>query len=58
MDQDEFVGSSDYSQIENDSQGFLFGYYISDVDGDGFVGSSDYSIIENNSQLFIFSYHP
>jgi hypothetical protein len=55
---DGVIESYDYSQLENDYQGFLFGYYISDLNGDGVVESLDYSIIENNYQLFIFASHP
>ena len=50
--------SADYSMIENDSQLFLYGYYVTDVTGDVFVESADYSLIENNSQLFLIASQP
>jgi hypothetical protein len=58
VNQDGFVESADFSAIENDSQLFLFGYYVSDLTGDGIVESADYSLIENNSQLFLISSTP
>ena len=58
VNQDGFVESADFSTIENDSQLFLFGYYVSDLTGDGIVESADYSLIENNSQLFLISSTP
>lgn len=56
--QDGFVESSDYSQMENDSQAFLFGYNASDITGDGIVESADYGLLENNSILFLFAQIP
>ncbi|HRH66935.1 MAG TPA: hypothetical protein PLU53_11600, partial [Bacteroidia bacterium] len=58
VNQDGFVESTDYSMVENDSQLFLYGYYVTDITGDVFVESSDYSLIENNSQLFLIATQP
>ncbi|MCC7233392.1 MAG: SprB repeat-containing protein, partial [Bacteroidia bacterium] len=58
VNQDGFVESSDFSQVENDSQQFLFGYVVSDLTGDNLVESSDYGLIQNNSQLFLILARP
>ncbi|REK07987.1 MAG: hypothetical protein DWQ39_00015 [Bacteroidetes bacterium] len=57
-DQDGVISSNDYGQLEDDVQGFLFGYYVSDLTGDGVVSSADYGLIEDNVQLFIFVSQP
>ncbi|HRU61299.1 MAG TPA: hypothetical protein P5565_07480, partial [Bacteroidia bacterium] len=56
--QDELIEATDYSNVENDVVGFLFGYLGTDLTGDGLVEASDYSLVENNAQGFLFSVHP
>lgn len=58
LNQDGFVESADYGQIENDLLLFQIGYYNSDITGDGFVESADYGLMENNLILFIIASHP
>ncbi|MBL0137193.1 MAG: hypothetical protein IPP86_01525 [Bacteroidetes bacterium] len=58
VNQDESIGSSDYSAVENASQNFLSGYLHEDLTGDNIVESADYSLIENNNQLIIIASHP
>lgn len=58
VNQDGIIESSDFGEIENKSQLFVYGYQVDDITGDNFVESGDYSLIENNSQLFLFSMRP
>ena len=58
VNQDAFVESTDYQEIENGSQAFLSGYVPTDLTGDWLVESADYGIMENNSQLFLFVNQP
>lgn len=53
VNQDGIIESSDFSEVENAAQEFLFGYLAGDLTGDVLVESADYSLIENNSQLFL-----
>lgn len=56
--QDDLVEATDFSDVENGVQAFLFGYVVTDLNGDGLVEASDYSLVENNSLLFLFSATP
>ncbi|MBK9526097.1 MAG: choice-of-anchor J domain-containing protein [Bacteroidetes bacterium] len=58
INQDGVIESTDFGDVENKSQLFLFGYQVDDLTGDNLVESSDYGLIENNSQLFLFSQRP
>jgi hypothetical protein len=48
VNQNGSIDTNDFSEIENNSQLFLFGYLNEDITGDGFIESADYSLIENN----------
>lgn len=58
VNKDGIIESNDFSDIENSSQLFVFGYVVDDLTGDNIVESSDYSLIENNAQLFLFVARP
>lgn len=58
VNKDGLIESSDYSDVENQSQLFLTGYVPTDLTGDWIVESADYSLIENNSQMFLFVSRP
>jgi hypothetical protein len=58
VNQDDLIESTDYTQLENDVQQFLFGYVPSDLTGDGLVEASDYALVENNLILFLFAITP
>ncbi|MBK7851895.1 MAG: IPT/TIG domain-containing protein [Bacteroidetes bacterium] len=52
------IESTDFTNIQSDSQIFLTGYVATDLTGDRLVESADYSLIENNSFLLLFAITP
>ncbi|MCC7232571.1 MAG: proprotein convertase P-domain-containing protein [Bacteroidia bacterium] len=58
VNQDGLIESADFGIVENDSQGFLFGYVDSDLTGDNIVESSDNNLVQNNSQSFLLVARP
>lgn len=53
VNRDGFVDVSDLSLIDNDVNGFLSGYVVTDLNGDDFVDVTDLAIADNNSTAFV-----
>ena len=55
---DGIINTSDLTQIENSSLGFLSGYIDTDVNGDGMVDALDLIMTDNNAANFVLSKKP
>ncbi len=58
VNQDGFIDTQDYVDIDNDSYNYMAGYLISDVDGNGMVDTNDYIFVDNNNYNYISTVHP
>ena len=53
VNQDGFIDTQDYIDVDNDSYNYASGYLVSDVDGNGMVDTNDYIFIDNNNYNYI-----
>jgi len=58
VNQDGYIDTGDYIDIETDAYNYLTGYLTSDVNGDGYVDTSDYIIVETNAYNYVSTILP
>ncbi|MEO6488727.1 MAG: hypothetical protein ABIO04_02210 [Ferruginibacter sp.] len=59
INQDEFIDSNDFPELDNDSfNGVAFEYKATDLNGDGFIDVNDFPVYDNNSLNGVTSLHP
>ena len=58
VNQDGTVDATDLSAIDNDAQGFVSGYVVTDLNGDNFVDGTDFAIADNNAGNFVSIIRP
>ena len=58
VDQDGTVDATDVSLIDNNAQGFVSGYIVTDLTGDDFVDGTDFAIADNNAGNFVSLIRP
>ena len=58
VNQDGTVDATDLSFIDNDAQGFVSGYVVTDLNGDNFVDGTDFAIADNNAANFVSVIRP
>ena len=58
INQDEFIDSNDFPDLDSDTFNGFVGYYTTDLNGDGFVDSNDFPVLDNNTFNGVVSQHP
>ncbi len=53
VNQDGVIDTGDMTPVDNDSFGFVSGYFNTDVNGDGIIDTGDMTILDNNAAIFI-----
>jgi hypothetical protein len=57
LNQDGFINSADYTEVNNDNSTFNY-HSDNDLNGDGLVTTADYQFIDNNDIIFIHKQVP
>lgn len=58
VNRDGTVDATDVALIDNDAQGFVSGYVVTDLTGDDFVDGTDFLIADNNAANFVSAITP
>lgn len=58
INQDGYIDTADFSDVDNAAATFVTGYTVTDINGDGYTDTGDFSLLDNNSALFIMARTP